>query len=72
MTNDQVLWFRNIIRAQAKDILQDMMVTKWEKIEDNKSFKLCITNIIKSETAGLTEKLENLAADCKKKQRRIN
>ena len=49
-----------------------MMDTKWEKIEDNKSFKLCITNIIKSETAGLTEKLENLAADCKKKQRRIN
>ncbi len=28
VTNDRVLWLRNVIRAQARDILQEMLDTK--------------------------------------------
>ena len=82
LSNDQVLWFRNIIRAQGKDILKEMVEDKWAKLkEENEMLK----QWVKSETGILLKKvkeleednrekqrtIENLATDCKKKQRRL-
>ncbi len=71
VTNDRVLWLRNVIRAQARDILQEMLDTKWNKLEDDNNFQHCLKGMIKSETASLIEKLNELSEVCKKKQRRI-
>ncbi len=71
VSNDRVLWLRNVIRAQAKDILQEMVDSKLGKIENNSTFNQFIRSVIKSETVSLVEKLNNLTEDCNKKQRRI-
>ena len=71
VTNDRVLWLRNVIRAQARDILQEMLDTKWNKLEDDNTFQHRLKGMIKSETASLMEKLNELSEVCKKKQRRI-
>ncbi len=39
-SNDQVLWFRNIIRAQGKDVLKELLDEKWKKLhEENEALK---------------------------------
>ena len=82
LSSDQVLWFRNIIRAQGKDILKEMVDDKWAKVkEENEMLK----QWVKSETGILLKKvkeleednrekqhtIENLVTDLKKKSRRI-
>ncbi len=82
LSNDQVLWFRNIIRAQGKDILKEMVEDKWAKVrEENEMLK----QWVKSETGILLKKvkeleddnrekqrtIEQLTTDCQKKQRRL-
>ncbi len=56
LSSDQVLWFRNIIRAQGKDILNEMFQEKCRKLnEENESLK----QWVKSETEGLLKTLTN-------------
>ncbi len=71
VTNDRVFWLRNVIRAQARDILQEMLDTKWNKLDEDNTFLHRLEGMIKSETASLIEKLNELTDVCKKKQRRI-
>ncbi len=71
VTNEQVLWLRNVIRAQARDILQEMMDNTWGKIEENGTIRQMIQRAVQSETGGLQEKVNDLIDECKKKQRRI-
>ncbi len=71
VTNEQTLWLRNVIRAQAKDILQDMMDEKWSQIENNPTIQRMVKALIKSEVEGLAEKVSNLTIECQKKQRQI-
>ncbi len=43
-SNDQVLWFRNIIRAQGKDVLKELFDEKWRKLhEENEALKKQLT-----------------------------
>ncbi len=68
LSNDQVLWFRNIIRAQGKDILKEMFQEKCKKLnEENEALK----QWVKSETEGLLKILTNLKEDNREKQHRI-
>ncbi len=69
LSSDQVLWFRNIIRAQGKDILKEMVENKWEKVkEENELLK----QWVKSEMGGLLKKITELNDDSKEKQQRID
>ncbi len=68
MSNDQVLWFRNIIRAQGKHILNEMFQEKCRKLnEENERLK----QWVKSETEGMLKMLTDLKEDNREKQRRI-
>ncbi len=68
LSGDQVLWFRNIIRAQGKDILKEMMDEKWRKLQaENEALK----QWVKSENEELAKKITELQEDNREKQRRI-
>ncbi len=71
VTNEQTLWLRNVIRAQAKDILQDMMDEKWNQIENNTTIQQMVKTLVKSEIGELAEKVSNLTRECQKKQRQL-
>ncbi len=68
LSSDQVLWFRNIIRAQGKDILKEMFQEKCRRLtEENEALK----QWVKSENESLLKMLTNLKDDNREKQRRI-
>ncbi len=68
LSNDQVLWFHNIIRAQGRDILNEMFQEKCRKLnEENELLK----QWVKSETDGMLKMLKDLKEDNREKQRRI-
>ncbi len=68
LSGDQVVWFRNIIRAQGKDILKKMMDEKWRTLQaENEALK----QWVKSETEELVKKITDLQEDNREKQRRI-
>ncbi len=68
LSGDQVLWFRNIIRAQGKDILKEMMDEKWRKLQvENEALK----QWVKSENEELVKKITELQEDNREKQKRI-
>ncbi len=83
MSNDQVLWFRNIIRAQGKDILKELFEEKWRKLnEENEVFKQQLTHKLdqfkrdeladlKTENQRLLRRIERLELEGSKKSKKI-
>ena len=83
MTNDQVLWFRNIIRAQGKDILKELFDEKRRKLnEENEVLKQQLTHRLdqfkrdeladlKTENQRLLRRIERLELEGSKKSKKI-
>ncbi len=86
-SNDQVLWFRNIIRAQGKDVLKELLDEKWRKLhEENEALKKQLTEqqdykleqfkrdelvSFKTENQRLWRRIERLEMEGHKKSKKI-
>ena len=68
LSKDQVLWFRNIIRAQGKDILREMFQEKCRKLNEEHEL---LKKWVKTENEDLLKMITELKEDNKEKQRRI-
>ncbi len=69
-SNDQVLWFRNIIRAQGKDVLKELFDEKWRKLnEENEALKQQLTE---QQASNLEQFKRDELADFKTENQRLH